>query len=248
MNILEKRKINSQINDIVKKLTFKNHKIKLAGSASLASQKYFSDYDFNCRVLRKYKQTTIYDEFKKILEYTDDRLYFMEFKVQYMGDTKIKIYNKMIKRAMFKNIDYVKIDYILWFEYQFKEVSVIYSFYNVRKTVFDIKKDYDELVREGNYYKALKRLFSMKKLEMASGSGSVLRLTTFFNSDMGKLYELNSNLKTIQLLKTMYDDIPTQKRIEINLKYLKIDPHSNIEDMIKKNDEKLNNAAEKYLI
>ena len=83
----------------------------------------------------------------------------MEFKVQYIGDTKIKIYDKMIKRAMFKNIDYVKIDYILWFEYQFKEVSVIYSFYNVRKTVFDIKKDYDELVREGSYYKLLKRLF-----------------------------------------------------------------------------------------
>ena len=38
MNILEKRKINSQINDIVKKLTFENHKITLAGSASLASQ------------------------------------------------------------------------------------------------------------------------------------------------------------------------------------------------------------------
>ena len=84
----------------------------------------------------------------------------------------------------------------------------------------------------------------MKKLEMASGSGGVLRFTTFFNSDI----ELNSNLKTIQLIKTMYDDIPTQKRIEINLKYLKIEPHSNIEEMIKKNDEKLNNAAEKYLI
>ena len=55
---------------------------------------------------------------------------------------------------MFKNIDYVKIVSILWFEYQFKEVSVIYSFYNVRKTVFDIKKYYDELVREGSYYQA----------------------------------------------------------------------------------------------
>ena len=53
MNIFEKRKINSQIYDIVKNLTFKNHKIKLAGSASLASQRYFSDCDFNCRVLRK---------------------------------------------------------------------------------------------------------------------------------------------------------------------------------------------------
>ena len=67
MNFLGKRKIDSQINDIVKKLTFKNHKIKLAGSASLASQKYFSDYDFNCRVLRKYKQTTYMMNSKRFL-------------------------------------------------------------------------------------------------------------------------------------------------------------------------------------
>ena len=40
MNILAKRKINSYINDIVKNLTFKNNKLKLAGSASLASQRY----------------------------------------------------------------------------------------------------------------------------------------------------------------------------------------------------------------
>ena len=48
MNILEKRKINTYINDIVKNLTFKNNKLKLAGSASLASQRYYADYDFNC--------------------------------------------------------------------------------------------------------------------------------------------------------------------------------------------------------
>ena len=37
MNILEKRKVNSYINDIIKNFTFKNNKLKLAGSASLAT-------------------------------------------------------------------------------------------------------------------------------------------------------------------------------------------------------------------
>jgi hypothetical protein len=164
-----------------------------------------------------------------------------------MDGTKTKIYDKNIKRSMFKNINFVKIDYILWFEYQFKEVSVIYSFYNVKKTILDIKKDYDELAKEGSYYKALKRLFSMYKLEMTSGKTNALKLSSFFNSDMGKLYEMNSNLKTIKLLKTMYDDKPTQKRIEINLKYLKIDPLSNLDELIKTNDIILNNAAKKYI-
>ena len=76
MNILEKRKINSYINDIVKNLTFKNNKLKLAGSASLASQRYYADYDSNCNIKTR-KQTVIHNEFKRILSYTNDKLYFI---------------------------------------------------------------------------------------------------------------------------------------------------------------------------
>ena len=45
----------------------------------------------------------------------------------------------------------------------------------------------------------------------------------------------------------MYDDKPTHKRNEINLKYLKIDPLSNLDELIKTNDIILNNAAKKYI-
>ena len=89
MDVLhEKRKLNSRIHDIVKKLKFKNSKMNLAGSASLQSQRYFSDYDFNSVVKIKYKSSTIYDEFMRIL--SNEELYFIEFKIEYLDGTKQK--------------------------------------------------------------------------------------------------------------------------------------------------------------
>ena len=65
----EKRKINSYINDVVKKLKYKNYKINIAGSAKLQSQRYFSDYDFNTNIIRQYKPITTYNEFVRILSH-----------------------------------------------------------------------------------------------------------------------------------------------------------------------------------
>ena len=69
------------------------------------------------------------------------------------------------------------------------------------------------------------------------------KLTSLFNSNLGKIYEINSNLKTILLLKTMYDDLLTMKRIDINLKFLKIDPNDDLNKIIKENDKVLNNIT-----
>ena len=69
------------------------------------------------------------------------------------------------------------------------------------------------------------------------------RLTSLFNSNLGKIYEINSNLKTILLLKTMYDDPLTMKSIDINLKFLKIDPNDDLNKIIKENDKVLNNIT-----
>ena len=55
---------------------------------------------------------------------------------------------------------------------------------------------------------------------------------------------MNSNLKTIQLLKTMHDDDDlTQKRIHSNLKFLRIDPDDDLNKIIKANDKILNNIT-----
>ena len=240
--IHEKRKLNSYIYDIVKKLKYKNYKINLAGSAKLQSQRYFSDYDFNTIIKRKYKPTTIYNEFVRILANTD--LYFIEFKIEYLDGTKKKIHDiSKLKKNMLNNINYVKIDYVLWFDYHFKELSIIYVFNQTKFNVDDIKQDYEDFVSDGNNYKALKRLFSIYKI--TKNKIEAVKLTKFFNSKYGKLYELNSNLKTLLLIKDVKE---FKQKIKINLKFLKLNPDVNINEEIVKNDLILNNEGKKYLI
>ena len=58
---------------------------------------------------------------------------------------------------------------------------------------------------------------------------------------MGKLYELNSNLKTLLLIPD--DDV----RKKINLKFLKLNPDIDIKKEISKNDLILNNEGLGFL-
>jgi hypothetical protein len=245
MNILERRKLKTDIYDIVKNLEIFETKLKLAGSASLMSQRYYSDYDFNCNI-KKHKQSPIFNEFKKILSYSNDKLYFIEFKIEYIDGTKIKINDpSTIRLRMFKKVKFVKLDYIVFLDYVFKEVSIMYIFKNQKETDTDriqtLRKDYNDLMTKGENFKALKRLFSIYKIE--KDYTNLKALTSLFNSNMGKIYEMNSNLKAIQLLKTMHDDDLTQKRIHSNLKFLAIVPDDDLNKIIKANDEILNNIT-----
>ena len=136
-----------------------------------------------------------------------------------------------------------------FFDFVFKDISIIYNFNNIKEDtptkIERLKADYNELVKEGDTHKSLKRLFSIYKIKKEYPK--LKQLTKLFNSNIGKLYETNSNLKTIQLLKKMYNDIQTKKRIDINLKFLKIDPKENLENLIKENNIYLNENAKKYM-
>ena len=244
MDVLtEQRKLNNTVYDITKRLRFKNYKLNLAGSASLQSQQYFSDYDFNSIISRTYRPVTIYNEFVKIL--SNDYMYFIEFKIEYNDGSKVKIHDvSKLRKAMCKDIKYVKTDYVLWNDYHFKELSIMYIFRSTKYSVDDIKVDYNELIKEGNYYKALKRLFSIYKQD--KNKKEAVKLTRFFNSS--KLYDVNSNLKAIQLMRKTYDTQDVNKKIVINLKYLKLDKDIDLDEVIKSNDKILNDGAQKYLI
>ena len=247
MNILEKRKLKTELYDIIKNVEVFDTKLKLAGSASLRSMMYYSDYDFNCKI-RVRKQTPIFNEFKRILSFSNDKLYFIEFKIEYIDGTKIKLQNvNDIKLNMFKNISFIKIDYIVFLDFVFKEVSIMYIFKENDMDTDDIIQkltdDYSELIDNGENFKAMKRAFSIYKIQ--KDYPNMKRLTHLFNSTLGKLYETNSNLKTILLLKTMYDDPLTMKRIDINLKFLKIDPNDDLNKIIKENDKVLNNITDR---
>jgi len=245
MNILEKRKLKTELYDIIKNLEVFETKLKLAGSASLRSMMYYSDYDFNCKI-RVRKQTPIYNEFKRILSFSNDKLYFIEFKIEYIDGTKIKLHNvNDIKLNMFKNISFIKIDYIVFLDFVFKEVSIMYIFKGNDMDTDDMIKnlldDYSELMDNGEKFKAMKRVFSIYKIQ--KDYPNMKKLTYLFNSNLGKIYEINSNLKTILLLKTMYDNPLTMKRIDSNLKFLKIDPDGDLNKIIEENDKVLNNIT-----
>jgi hypothetical protein len=49
-------------------------------------------------------------------------------------------------------------------------------------------------------------------------------------------------------MKEHYNNTDVNKKIEINMKYRRIDTDADIDEMIKSNDVKLNNASKKYLI
>lgn len=231
MDLNEKRKIEDDLLSFVELLEYEpdgyepdDNDIFLLGSAGMASQQYFSDYDL---------YTTIDDfdlkKIENILKKTEDNpdMYLIEIKFQ-KGNRKIKFRTlEELKKREIEKIkwDFVKIDYIVYTDFRLIELSIIYDMNTPEDDLEKkLKKDIKEYKKEGMYYKALKREFSLlnyrykqnkddKKLEKR-----LLQLSKFFNSQFGKLYILYSNLDAIVLLKENYDDKDAKKRIEINLK------------------------------
>ena len=250
MNVLQKK---IKLNDIIMKtldlIKFKHSKIKLNGTASLQSMKYFSDYDFTTIIKRDFKAKTICDEFIMILNEKMNDLYFIELKIEYKNGKKRKIYDvSELKTSMFRNVDYVKIDYVVCCNNVFKELTIMYMFNFVKQTKDDmiaqIQESYHELKDEGNYYKSLKRLYSIYKIRR--NYKKLVELTRFFN-DTGSKYEVVSNLKTIQLLLEHHHDSFTNKKVLINLKDINV-KYNDIDSTIKDYEKELNDQAKFYII
>ena len=251
MNVLQKKNIIYELNRIIPYLNFKKSKIKLVGSASLQSQFYSSDFDLSCQVKRCYKPVTICKEFMQIVDNSMklDDVYFVELKIQ-SDEKKIKYTDPNNFRSKdFKQIDFVKIDYVVRIDNVFKEMSVMYDFNDTNKVKSDIisniRRDIRELAESGQYYKVLKRLFSIHKIN--KDKSELVLLTIFFNGPVGRLYNVNSNLKAISLLLTRYDDPVTLKKVAINLKDINVDPEEDITQLIIQNDLLINDIAhQKY--
>jgi hypothetical protein len=254
MDILEKKEksqFDNDLKDIIKILKFKNNPIELKGSSSLKSQKYFSDYDLFTNIILNYGVDEVYDEFRKILNniISSYDLYFIEFKIQTKKGKKYRWFpNDDFKyedfKKAFKDVDFAKIDIVSRTVNIFIEVSCIYKFSQdvlpTEEYISSLNKDIKELKKEGNYYKILKRLFNIFKLE--NNIHNIEMLTKVFNSELGKQYKTISNLEAIESLKKYYKDADTNKKIEINLTDIN-EPHT--ENNLKKYKNELNDKAKK---
>jgi hypothetical protein len=84
-----------------------------------------------------------------------------------------------------------------------------------RKEIIDsIRADYKELVKEGNYYKALKREYSIKPTK---------KLTDYFNSEIGILNKAKSDLNVLLVLRDQTFRKPTMSDLNGDIQIIKQD-------------------------
>lgn len=211
MDIAEtKEGIDRDIRTWTNALKFNGSPIVQLGTSSFKAQRYFSDYDLfspvNNRNITPKKSC---DEINKILKRLKDLqdIWFVEFKLQNKDGSKEKFYEPDIDCKKFvkavKDLDYLKFDFVVFIRQTQKltELSIIYSFSDMppkEDLINTIKADYDYYKGEGNIYKALKRAFSIYRLQ--GNKEKMVELSDLFNSKTGLTYSISSNLKAIKLI------------------------------------------------
>jgi len=256
MNVLESTPASNYEDDlkkIIKLLTYKKNKIQLKGSASLASQRFFSDYDLFCVIPKSEKDGfyTFLSNLMRDIEDDESGIYFIELKMQSKTGRKIRVYpkeklNKSSYDKAYDKLDFIKIDLICSIGNKFVEVSCIYSFSDSTPSKGDyissLMEDIKELKKEKKYYKILKREFNIQKSR--GNKDELVRLSRIFNSEMGQEYKLISNLEALKTLLEYYQSPTVIKKAMINLKDLHLpDDIEQIDDYIKDKSKKLNNRA-----
>ena len=257
MDILEQKpasRLRDELKHLIKLLTYKKNKLELKGSASLTSQRYFSDYDLFCVVQGSDDfYNFIVELMKKIDEEADT--WFIELKLQTKTGKKLKIYpccslKKEEWDKMYKNLDFVKIDLISRIDGFFTEVSCIYSFTDAVPSkgeyIASLEKDIRELKKEKKWYKILKRMFSIDRAN--NNKEEMLRLSKVFNGELGEEYQLISRLEALDTVLEHYQEPELLEKAEISLKDLKLPPITGkITEWVKEKSDKLNKKAKKFL-
>lgn len=228
-----KIKVDPDLASVITELSYKNMPPQLVGSSSLRSQKYFGDYDFIVNITDEaHNPKDVYDNLNKILKRIDNdpRLYFIELKLQ-TKEPNVKKFKYFIGDKFdyktlhdnFKDLDFMKIDLVGWLNYEFIEISCIYSLNQQKKTEkqkkaderIKVAEDIKNLIKEKKFYKILKRKFLIYKMD--KNKIKMRELTDIFNSDLGKSYKIMSNLEAIALVLSHYKDNLTKERAAANL-------------------------------
>jgi len=236
MDILEprvKQSIDENLRRLFHILSFQMNEPVLVGSASLQSSRYVSDYDLVVFIRSVPSATEAYTEFQSILQelYLKTRVYPVEFKLQTKQGTKIRWFpGQAIDLPTFEkywpSVDFCKVDVVAETAgNRFVEVSCVYLFGTKKRTkqdyIVSLEDDRKQLEQEGSYWKALKRVFSINRLQ--GRKKDVVLLSRIFNSNLGALYQILSYLQALNRLKIAYPgDKLLRKKIEVGLKDLQV--------------------------
>lgn len=262
MDITQK-KILSTLSDVLKtlitKLQINKIPILLLGSAGYSINQYPSDYDLFTNINKINDLDLIYSNIISKLLYVleNDNIYFIELKIQLINGTKYKINSIKEIESIYdlnltrKQIDFIKLDFIIYENYKFIETSLIYSLNKVitndKKLIDNLNNDVKELMNEGNYYKACKRMYSIYLLE--KNYTKMKKLLELFNSYYGYLYNQNANLEAILTINKLKLDksIKTKMKYNLSLYKLKLVDLKRINQVINLNKNIINLEAKKYI-
>jgi len=212
----------------------------IVGSASLKGILYNADYDLN--EMDQIKGPGAFDKVYEIFKHkfqlakSNPNIYITDFKCGVDSDGKpLKwTYTDMInKKAQFiqalQTKSMIKLDIIYLINGTYVEITEVYfldigshtTYNNAELDSTTIKSELlkakTECVKEGLYYKALKRLFSYKNINGKPDQ----RLINFFNTSSGILYKANADLNVLLVLIDNKFRKPPIDTIKNNLQIIK---------------------------
>jgi hypothetical protein len=262
--ITERKYPTSEEYPLVKAFSLNDRKPRLIGTAGLKSQLYTGDYDFTMDISelpRDVVFTGMNDVVNSIANNPD--MYFVEMKIQSNAGKKERIYrgaefsHTFFGKIPFDDIDFIKVDVVFRKEAsnEFFDASCMYSLGddetegNEEERLKELEQDFGELVSEGRYWKALKRLFSMMRIKNEEPE-TAIQLVKLFNSETGKLYQITSQLKAVQTLKWELDKtlkLRVSTFLQAKLGMKGSITRARIDNVIKNNEKIINKTAQRLL-
>jgi hypothetical protein len=241
--------LNNQLTKEFYKLNI-GREINLIGSSNKREILYNSDYDLESHFGgKKNVLSKIYQHFKKVFIQAkkDPKVFIVDFKCGEIDGEPIRWTYKDIMKGTKSGFHFteclmmkstIKLDEIYLLNGSFVDITDNYYF-NInghenspkpsKKEMMDgIKADYKELVKEGNYYKALKREFLLKPTQ---------KLIDYFNSEIGILNKARADLDILLILNEQTFRKPTLSDLNGDLQIIKQDLSYTSVDLSKQFDE-----------
>ena len=123
------------------------------------------------------------------------------------GEKRLKDGKIFTLQDGFSSHGITKVDVVAWVQNnRYTEFAMIYFAFNNGKALNSVKFDYEDSLKEsilyyaseGMYFKVLKRQFSLAKFK--DDKKQMEKLTEILNSDLGRLYHIVSDIRTLEFL------------------------------------------------
>lgn len=213
---------NNELVEVFNELAINNH-FNVIGSASIKRSVNYGDYDlqtiFKCKNKKKCVEK-IRQHFIKLFKIAkkNKQLWVTDLKIGELNTEPLRwnqedLVNKINKGVSFNDAllmkSTIKVDIVYYLNGRFVEITDNYYFNiagnkNYKETtkndiIDSISESYNEYIEQKKYFKSLKRLYAIIRLKDPDNKKLDL-LLNYFNSDIGLLYRVTTEIETLILL------------------------------------------------